>query len=207
MKKFTLFFLLSAFALTGYSKTWNIVNVNFTFSPATQTIQAGDSVKWTIANIHTVVEVSQTTWNNNGNTPLSGGFSLPFGGGTVTPAKLTVGTHWYVCSPHASGGMKGMIIVEQSTATEEPVSGLAVTLTPNPTSGNFHVAWDNVSNSNNYKVDVLNLWGQVIYTRAVSNEDLLSQNVEINLFDYPKGIYIVRIHDGTSIQSRKLILE
>ena len=207
MKKFTLFLLLCSLSVAGYSKKWTVTNAGFTFSPATITIQHGDTVVFSIANIHTVVEVSQTDWNNNDNTPLSGGFTLGTGGGTVPQAKLTVGTHWYVCGPHASQGMKGKIIVEQSTATEDPVSGLALTLTPNPTSGNFHVTWDNISNSNNYKVDVLNLWGQVMYSSRVSNEDLIAQNVEINLFDYPKGIYIVRIHDGTGIQSRKLILE
>lgn len=51
------------------------------------------------------------TWSVNGNTPLSGGFTRPFGGGLLTPSTgLTVGTHYYVCSPHASSGMKGIIV-------------------------------------------------------------------------------------------------
>jgi plastocyanin len=104
MKKFTLFLFFTSLAIAGYSTTHTVVNSNFTFSPATLTIQSGDSVRFTLANIHTVVEVSQNTWNNNDNTPLSGGFQLPNGGGLVLPAKLTVGTHWYVCGPHASAG-------------------------------------------------------------------------------------------------------
>jgi plastocyanin len=86
-----------------------VTNSGFTFVPADVTIDAGDSVQWQLAGIHEVVEVTQQTWNANGNTPKPGGFSTPFGGGTV---KFdTPGTYFYVCSPHASLGMKGTITV------------------------------------------------------------------------------------------------
>jgi plastocyanin len=207
MKRNLLFLFFSSLALVGFSKTWTIGNSGFTFSPASQTIQSGDTIKFSIGGSHTVVEVSQATWNNNQNTPLSGGFSLPGGGGTLLPAKLTVGTHWYVCGNHFASGMKGMIIVEQSTATEEPAAGLAMTLSPNPSSGKFQLIWNNTTNANDCKVDVLSLGGQVVYTNKVTIEDLRSQNLEINLADFPKGIYIVRLHDNSGIQSRKLILQ
>ncbi len=91
-------------------QTHTVTNAGFTFSPADITINAGDSVQWQLASIHDVVEVTQQTWNANGNTPKAGGFSTSFGGGTV---KFdTPGTYFYVCELHASIGMKGRVIVQ-----------------------------------------------------------------------------------------------
>jgi len=90
-------------------QTQTVTDVNFTFSPAELTINAGDSVQWQLANIHNVVEVTEQTWNGNGSTAKAGGFSTGLGGGT---AKFdNPGTYFYVCSPHAFQGMKGKITV------------------------------------------------------------------------------------------------
>ncbi len=89
-----------------------ITSSGLTFSPSSVTIASGDSVNFSISGSHNVLEVSFATWTTGGTTPLVGGFSRPFGGGLLTPATgLTVGTHYYVCTPHASSGMKGIIIV------------------------------------------------------------------------------------------------
>ncbi len=90
--------------------TFTVTNQNFTFSPDSVEVQPGDTVTWTLANIHNVVEVTKETWDANGNTPKTGGFSLPFGGGNFT--FTTAGTYYYVCSPHAGQGMKGKITVK-----------------------------------------------------------------------------------------------
>lgn len=206
MKKLTLFLLFWSVAIAGYSTTWTVVNVGFTFSPMTLTIQEGDTVIFDIDNIHTVVEVSQTTWNNNQNTPLSGGFSLGSGGGTLTN-NLEVGTHWYVCGPHANGGMKGMIIVELGTGIEDPQSGTALSITPNPTTGKVQVYWSNPSTVKEYTVSVVDINGRVIYQTTGRGEQVLTQNLEINLADYPKGTYFVRVRDNEGIHSKKLILQ
>lgn len=92
--------------------THTVVDAGFSFSPATLTINLGDTVVFSISPAHNVVEVTQTTWNNNGNTS-NGGFTLPFGGGTLVIG--IVGTYYYVCSPHAAMGMKGQITVAQTS--------------------------------------------------------------------------------------------
>ncbi|MBR9975652.1 MAG: hypothetical protein KFF77_08725 [Bacteroidetes bacterium] len=93
--------------------THTISNSGTSFTPATLSINLGDTVVFSLGTTHNAVEVSQATWNSNGNTPLAGGFSLPFGGGTVVPTAT--GTYYYVCSPHASLGMKGTITVTSTT--------------------------------------------------------------------------------------------
>ncbi|HNW55441.1 MAG TPA: plastocyanin/azurin family copper-binding protein, partial [Bacteroidales bacterium] len=107
MKKVILLFGMIYCAVAAFSATVNITNAGFTFSPAAVTINLGDDVNFQLGASHDAVEVSKVTFDAGGNTPLAGGFSVAFGGGTVTVDKLTVGTHYYVCSPHASVGMKG----------------------------------------------------------------------------------------------------
>ena len=207
MKKHLLFLIFTSFAFAGYSTTHTVVNSNFSFSPANLTIQSGDSVRFTIANIHTVVEVSQSTWNNNDNDPLSGGFQLNAGGGLVLPAKLTVGTHWYVCGPHASQGMKGMIIVQQTTAVEDPAVGLAFTISPNPANDLVQVSWSRTNTSHEYQIDILDLSGKTVYTTKDVVNDGIIQRVQINLGSFPEGTYIIRLQDDNGIRTKKLILQ
>ncbi len=207
MKKFTLFLLFGLLALSARSSTPIVVSNGFAFSPASITIQEGDSVLFEISGIHTVVEVSQNTWNNNQNTQLSGGFSLPNGGGFLLPAKLTVGTHWYVCGIHNSMGMKGIIIVEANTATHDPSPGLALNLNPNPSSGKFQVTWSSLKASQDYTIDVIDINGKTVYSTKGAGDQGLNQNVEINLSGFPKGSYIVRLQDSDGIRTRKLILQ
>ena len=120
---------------SGYSTVWIINNSGTNFVPASITINIGDSVNFIIANAHDAAEVSQSTWNANGNTLLPGGFKTPFGGGMVLPAQLGAGVHYYVCEPHAANGMKGTITVQNCT----------VPLTPGSITGNASVCSGNSS--------------------------------------------------------------
>jgi plastocyanin len=99
---------------TASAATHTIVDSGTSFSPSTLNINVGDTVVFSLSTMHNAVEVSQTTWNNNGNTS-NGGFNLPFGGGTVI--FPVAGTYYYVCAPHASAGMKGIINVVLTTVT------------------------------------------------------------------------------------------
>lgn len=143
----------------AFCTTWTVVNSGFAFSPATLTITDGDIVQFTLASNHNAREVSQTTWNANGNTALSGGFQTAFSGGTVTAAQLTVGTHYYVCSPHAGGGMKATIIVQ---AAPLPVSLTAFTATQQ----NKQVAlnWCTATEQNNNYFEVQRTIDGAIFT-------------------------------------------
>lgn len=123
----TLFATVIPFLLSAQS----ISTVGFTFSPALLTVQAGTDITVTIGGQHTMTEVSEATWNANGNTS-NGGFN--FGPGTNTLNLTIPGTYYYVCSPHANMGMKGRIVVESSTGLAEQTFDRSFTLYPNPAS-------------------------------------------------------------------------
>src|SRR5262245_20793301 len=116
MKKILIIFLLALYSEMASSTIVTVISSGYTFSPQTITVNAGDTVNFSLTSIHNVTEVSQATYAANGSTPLAGGFSTPYGGGWVFTESLTTGTHWYVCQSHASMGMKGRIIVQSLTA-------------------------------------------------------------------------------------------
>jgi plastocyanin len=76
-----------------------VAAANFTFTPATVTIHAGEFVKWTGLTTHNVVF----------KTP-----GAPTDIGSVDTGRRmfsTPGTYDYVCGPHEAAGMKGQVVV------------------------------------------------------------------------------------------------
>jgi len=118
MKKLYSVFLLTAMVFCAYAATVTVSNAGNSFTPSAITINVGDSVQFNIAGSHDVVEVSLATYNANGNTS-NGGFALPFGGGTLS--GLATGTYYYVCTPHAAGGMKGTVTVNAAPPSGTPI--------------------------------------------------------------------------------------
>jgi plastocyanin len=197
--KILLSILLMVTALTGFSKTWTITNSGTTFSPATITINQGDSVKFSLGSAHNSVEVSQSTWNANGNTPIPG-FSTPYGGGLVLPAKLTAGTHYYVCQPHAAVGMKGTITVQNLTGNAEIPQLPDISVYPNPSNGMFHLSVSGLQDTKKYNLEIFNLLGGKVYESTVSNA-----TSDIDLSNSSIGIYFLKIFDGQNILTKKII--
>src|ERR1041384_7421235 len=106
---FALFALTIALSLSSPAAVDTVKSPGLAFSPDSLRITPGDTVVFAIAAMHNAVEVSQSTWLANDTTP-NGGFSLPFGGGTVV--LTDTGVHYYVCQVHVSfNGMKGRIFV------------------------------------------------------------------------------------------------
>jgi len=205
MKKIILTLLLALIYLNGFSTTWEITNSGLTFSPATTTIQQGDNVHFTLDSSHDAVEVSQAVWDANGNSPETG-FTVPFGGGTVSSNALTVGTHYYVCTPHASLGMKGRIIVQAPTAVPEISAENSLLIYPNVIVDHINVKLD-ILGSNSVEIQLFNLQGKLI--------NILLSKTEISgpfsqSFDFSKqiapGIYIVKMTIGEINSYKKVVV-
>jgi plastocyanin len=142
--------LLITISTSAFCTIWTINTSGLTFTPATTNILFGDTVVFTIGGSHDAREVSLGTWTANGNTPLPGGFQTAFGGGMVLPAQLAVGTHYFVCTPHAAMGMKGTIIVSPCPTPAQPglitgntaiCSGTSNTYSISPVAGATSYTW------------------------------------------------------------------
>lgn len=198
-RHFTLLILLITLSISGYSKVWIVNNSGFTFSPSTLTITEGDTVNFVLTSSHNSREVSESTWLVNGNAPLPGGWETPFGGGMVLPDKLTVGTHWYVCSPHASDGMKGIIIVETKTGTKQGKETLnTIRIYPNPIRNLMNI---DISSKELQGVNFLiaDQKGIIVYQGQLKDENTL-----IDVSDLAKGGYLLQVQ-GLRRQHLKFI--
>lgn len=187
------------FVFNGFGKIWKVTNNYYTYSPQTITINAGDTVVFEISSGHDVVEVSQQTWNSNGNTQLSGGFSLPYGGGTLLTANLTAGTHYYVCTPHAYMGMKASIIVQNITPVINNKVFSEFSVYPNPVTDvvNIRITGDKKGEV----FSIVNLAGKQVLTGKL--EDEINS---VDLSGLNSGLYFVQL--GTvKRQTLKLIKE
>lgn len=186
MKKALLFLLFTfAFGMISKAATVTVSNSGFTFSPAAITINEGDTVRFTISSTHNVREVSQATFQANGSTALSGGFSLPFGGGLLLPAQLTVGMHYYVCSPHAGAGMKGTINVLPASGITEPVPAFTMNVFPVPAKDVVRIIIPQ------YRIGALfsvsDMTGRLVYDGV-----FVSEENSVDITRWPKGIYLLR---------------
>lgn len=202
MKRKLLSLLLIAIAAASFGTTYTITNSGNTYSPATITISPGDSVRFNIGSFHDAVEVSEATWNANGNTALPG-FTLPFGGGLLLPADLPVGTHYYVCTPHASLGMKGTIIVQGIVGISDNSSTTELSIFPNPSNGTFLLTINGSKGQQNYNLSIYDISGASALTTPLLNQ----KNNIIDLSDFPKGIYFLKIYNETELFTRKIVVK
>ena len=111
MKKKLLLIFFNLFVFSAYSKVIIIKNSGAKFSPEKVEIGLGDTIKFELEKNHNALEVEQTTWDKNEATAKKDGFKTDFGGGYVLPMQLQPGNHFFVCAPHASMQMKGVISV------------------------------------------------------------------------------------------------
>jgi len=94
-----------------FSQTHHNINVSgMSFSPDTLICSIGDTITINIGGYHNAIEVSDSTWINNG-ILSNNGFNFPLGTPSGTFVIDTLKTYYYVCTPHVSLGMKGVIIV------------------------------------------------------------------------------------------------
>jgi plastocyanin len=194
----TLLFILLLTSTISFGKKWTITSPGNTYSPATLTINFGDTVVFNIGSYHNAVEVSENTWNTNGNFQVPG-ISVPFGGGTVLPSALTVGTHYYVCTPHAVLGMKGIIIVQNTTDIQEREIVELTSVYPNPAKNNLHVRLSRNSDAAVFKL--FDITGKVVMVREIFSQE----NIPVG--ELNRGLFLYSIDQKDKTTKGKLILE
>ncbi len=103
--------------------------------------------------------------------------------------KDQVGPPNYLESPNLTG-----IYAYNSVGVSEIVTESSFTLYPNPTSGKFTIAC--VSCANKPDVEVFNSIGKKIVVKQ--------KITEINLSDFGKGIYLVKVYDGNKCFTKRI---
>lgn len=187
-----------------------VTNSGFTFSPATITVTAGDTVRFSLGSSHNAVEVSKDEFDSNGDRS-NGGFSTGFGGGTVV--MRSPGTFYYVCTPHASFGMKGQIVVQPGNTTETPAlpssSSLQLRLdqnSPNPVRGGseaiIRFRGTNAGAATLVVYDLLGNRKAMVYSGWMNAETTYSATVPTQ--SLAPGRYLYRLQQGSETVVRMM---
>ncbi len=75
---------------------------------------------------------------------------------------------------------------------------------PNPSNGNINVRFDHSTTS--YTIEVVNVAGQIVYNKQFNNA---SKEIDqkLDLTSLTKGVYILKVNDGSSTKSQKVIIK
>jgi plastocyanin len=203
MRLLILFLAFFTFGNKAFCTIHTVGNNGFSYSPMNLTIQAGDTIEFQLSSTHNAVQVSEATFNANGATPLAGGFSVGFGGGQIVLTEP--GTYYYVCTPHASFGMKGTITVEdESTSTFNQIANASVYLSPNPAAEFVYISFSEAIDLQYAKISIINLTGQrsgfnLSAIRRQGNE------MQLDVSHLNPGIYFIEVWDQKKVFYKKLI--
>jgi plastocyanin len=168
-----------------------------TFNPSEVTLDLGESVTFNVSGSHTATQVSQETWNMNGNTQLPGGFHFTAGTHEYTPDE--VGTIYFVCQPHASMGMKGMIIVETGMSiVEMTATTIDLKIYPNPAANEITIE----GLENTRELVLVDVQGREVLRRMVG------YNERVDISGLRDGNYSALIRDasGTTLATQRLTI-
>ena len=141
-----LFFIL----LIINSVAQTITTSGLTFNPDTLYVNQGDTINFIFNNTHNAVEVDESTFISNGATS-NNGFNIPYGGGSWIADSIK--TYYYVCQPHVSMGMKGVIIAGTPPCNKNVVQEL-IGFNPNPVYDYWDWSYDTLTLINTSDCDI-----------------------------------------------------
>ena len=202
--------------------------INHSFDAA---LMASRSIK---VKVRTDNNPQETTWeikNSSGEVVASGG---PYTqAGTVIDTDVTIdnddcyeffihdaggnglcctnGTGFYKVSSGTTALAQGTTFEYLQTAQFE-VSSVGINMLPaltdfevypNPTSNQLFIEYT-PENNQIIKVSIFNQLGQPVYSTEVQSPSDMSQKLNINTGNWPVGIYMIRLDNGSAISSRKV---
>jgi plastocyanin len=196
MKKFYLLSSVFTFiSICAFSAQFNVTTPGTFYSPGTTNAAVGDTINFSASSFHPCVQVSQTTWTNNQNTPLAGGWGVMTS--NFSHVITSAGTIYFVCQNHVFSGMKGQIVATASNIAK-PIAADNIKLLSN----SINQKDVTVLNSTGLhgKMEVFDLSGKLAAVHELSAE--ARQQIQMDL---PKGIFLYRFNmEGTITSTERL---
>ena len=122
---------------------------------------------------------------------------------SITP--LTSGTFWLlVTDAYNCTSDTVYFVIEDVNAIHENniISGLSIF--PNPTDGLVILSFESIEN-NNFIISILNVLGEVVFEETLIQFSGMYRK-EINLDNFAKSVYFIKIETSGSAINKKLIL-
>ena len=183
MKKITLLISLTIISLIGFSQNTHLLTGYDTyFEPDTLYIEPGDTVEFVSVGYHSATQIDSLDWENN-NAVSNNGFYVGFGAPTsdMKFAIDNLGTFYYICVPHSSMGMKGIIISENNVDISKPYQ----------TNYSSIISSQNnkllIKNDNCDELTLMAISGKIISTHVLEKK---SENKTIDMNNITAGTYI-----------------
>ena len=96
-------------------------------------------------------------------------------------------------------------VTDNPTTTEDfQDKKIDIDIFPNPFLETINIRTENLGKMNQTEIEIINLNGILVYSSPPKSRE---QSFEINLLDYPSGIYMIRLEIGEIIYSVKIIKE
>ncbi len=174
-----------------FATNFTVSIVGTTYSPATLTIHVGDVVTISASDMHPLVQVGKTNYDNLTATALVGGWGTQMADYTYTASKVE--TIYFVCGNHVGLGMKGSITVLANTTgfSSTTDNSTDIQFYPNPVSSLGTLF---IGKGANASVQIFNINGQLAKSLQTNNAaNQTNTKVEISFDDFESGYYFVVI--------------
>jgi hypothetical protein len=161
----------------------------------------GQQVTYTIGNTTYIAETGNT-WTSTINKDIAG--------------SLTVLTKWYYKTYIPSNSCANAVLVFNNNSPchgylREEAPGdentneddIELKIYPNPTSGEFYIGLKGYELGAGCSVDVYDMTGNLVKHLS----DISSETVQLDLADMPAGIYLVKVSDGTRVETKPVVKE
>lgn len=205
MKKIYFLFFIAVLSLGMKATSYTVSISGFSYSPSTLNVTIGDVITIQASGNHPLAEVTQATWNANGNTPSGTGFGTKTSNYTFT--VTTAGDIYYVCTAHAGSGMKGMITVAITGINEQDMNASSINVFPNPAKDKFTVKFNSADNNTTLKL--YSICGQEIESLVFKKETISGVcTINVDLQNkVPAGVYFLQLTSSTKKVTRKVIID
>lgn len=201
------FIFASLFFLNAIAANINITISGFSYAPDNITVNVGDQVTIEASSFHPLIQVSQATWDVNGNTQLPGGFNSMSDFTFTITAGMSGTNIFYVCGNHASSGMKGKIVVNVIAGIREnSIRDFNFTVYPNPIMAD---AWINVSVKKAGRISLVlhDMQGRIIQYIIDMNVKAGEMTLPLDASRLQKGIYVLKMRTTQGMIMKEIIIQ
>lgn len=176
-----------------------VVLVNDTmFFPDTVMLQEGDTILWQFVNGNYAVQVSQSTWMNNGYNPLPGGLS--FSASDSIWVIDTSGLFYFVSPPNAIFRSKGVVMVQAPQALQHNEMPEPFLLYPVPASQNLFLSMQAVPGASLLNLICYDVQGKICFRQQLDASILQT----ISLESLSPGTYLIELTDGRAVYRKRI---
>ena len=184
--------------------------VYFEYEPGTDMDQVNDTTVGTVTHYMLTVDlggVNDTISTNSYPYTLDAGANLEsylWNDGSMNQTLDVNADGWYDVLVTDTNGCEAFdSVYVQLTIGINTIDGISLNIYPNPNNGEFTLN-ANFNTAIDFTLDIINLNGKTIYSKEFNGVDTINESIDID--EYSKGVYYVRIVNENFVKQEKVIV-